>query len=69
MAKRQHFKGKKRMKSWHRGHGEARRSEAAQRSLPDVGSGADPTAGAPVGLNRRNIRTGGSKNRARGDSL
>lgn len=48
MTRRQHFKGKKRMKSWHRGRSEARRW--VRTLLPDLGSGADPTEGAPTPL-------------------
>lgn len=43
--RRQKHKGLKRPKSWHRGAVEARRWAATQ--LPDVGSGANPTAGTP----------------------
>lgn len=60
MSRRQHFKGKKRMKGWHRGRTEAGRWARTQ--LPDVGSGADPTTGTPAPLRR----TGG---RNRGDAL
>jgi hypothetical protein len=45
VTRRQHHRGKKRLKAWHRGRGEARRW--ARSVLPDVGSGADPTAGQP----------------------
>lgn len=46
MTKRQHGKGKKRLRGWHRGRNVGR--AAARRPLPDVGSGADPTAGVPI---------------------
>lgn len=51
MSKRQHHRGKKRPKSWHRGKGEARHWDA-QRDLPDLGTGADPTSGQPTPLRR-----------------
>ena len=62
MARPQHHRGKKRLKKWHRGKGEAHRWE--NRQLPDVGSGADPTTGQPIRL-RRN-QPGG---RVHGDSI
>jgi hypothetical protein len=43
VTRRQHHRGKKRLKGWHRGRGEARRW--ARSVLPDVQSGADPTTG------------------------
>jgi len=49
--RRQKHKGRKRPKHWHRGAGEARRWAVLR--LPDVGSGADPTSGAPQPRNRR----------------
>lgn len=64
MAKRQHFKGKKRMKSWHRGQSEARRWRGSD--LPDLGTGADPTAGEPAPLHHRR-RTG--KQQPRGEAV
>lgn len=45
MGRSQKGKSKKRPKSWHRGHVEARAFK--KNELPDVGSGADPTSGAP----------------------
>jgi hypothetical protein len=59
----QKHKGRKRPKHWHRGQSEARRWQATQ--LPDVGSGADPTAGAPTPVHR--ARPAG--NTHRGDTL
>lgn len=59
----QHYKGKKRRKSWHRGKTEARRSEQALDSLPDTGVGADPTTGEP-----RPLRESGSRQN-RGDAI
>lgn len=51
MSKGRHKpKGLKRRKNWHRGKGEARRWQRTE--LPDVGSGADPTTGAPTPLRR-----------------
>lgn len=55
---RQDFKGKKRLKSWYRGRTEADRWQRVARLLPDVDSGADPTAGAPS-----KPRTVGNRNR------
>lgn len=52
---RQHHKGKKRMKSWHRGQSEARLW--ARVELPDLGTGAEPTSGQPQPIHR-NRRTG-----------
>jgi hypothetical protein len=46
--RRQKGKGSKRLKSWHRGRGEARRWRTVARRLPELGTGADPTAGEPV---------------------
>jgi hypothetical protein len=48
---RQKGKGHKRPKAWHRGAGEARLWRSAD--LPDVATGADPTAGAPTPLTNR----------------
>lgn len=62
MGKPQKGKGNKRRKSWHRGKAAARHQARALDRLPDVGSGADPTEGAPQPLRRV-----GSKNR--GDAL
>lgn len=45
MGRSQKGKSKKRPKSWHRGHVEARAFK--KNELPDVGSGADPTSGVP----------------------
>jgi hypothetical protein len=50
MNKRQHFKGSKRLRRWHRTGAEDRRF--ARTRLPDVGSGADPTAGVPIPVRR-----------------
>lgn len=46
MSKRQHHRGKKRPKAWHRGRTEARQWQR-HGDLPDLGTGADPTTGAP----------------------
>lgn len=62
--KRQKGKGNKRKKSWHRGRGESRRFAKTMRQLPDVGSGADPTTGAPIPL-----RKDSGPSRLHGDSL
>lgn len=51
MSKRQHHRGKKRPKSWHRGQGESRRWGRV--ALPDTGTHADPTAGTPIPLRRK----------------
>jgi hypothetical protein len=61
---RQKGKGKKRRKSWHRGHGEAQRWNAVERQLPDVGSGAHPADATPPEVANR--RPG---KRHRGESL
>lgn len=50
MTRPQKHKSWKRPRSWHRGPVEARRWHAT--ALPDVGSGADPTAGTPRRLRR-----------------
>lgn len=63
MTKRQAGKGKKRRKSWHR-RGEEKRFY--RDPLPEVGSGADPTAGAPIPLARTGKTTGTKR---RGQSL
>lgn len=47
VTRRQHGKGNKRLRGWHRG-GALGRKAARRKPLPDVGSGADPTSGAPV---------------------
>lgn len=63
MGRRQKGKGKKRRKSWHR------RSEVGRfyrDPLPEVGSGADPTLGAPIKLVRTGKTTGTKR---RGQSL
>ena len=62
MGKRQHHKGLKRPRHWHRGKGEARRW--AHLRLPDLETGADPT-GQPV-ANHLQRRTGKQQ---RGDAL
>jgi hypothetical protein len=51
VTRRQKHKGRKRPKHWHRGAGEARRWAALR--LPEVGSGADPTTGAPQPRGRK----------------
>lgn len=50
MSRRQRGKDHKRSRSWHRGRSEFIRWRSVQ--LPDVRSGADPTAGAPRPLRR-----------------
>lgn len=62
MSRRQHHRGKKRPKHWHRGHNEARQWKRTE--LPDLGTGADPTSGAPRPLRRK--QSGG---RVHGDSI
>lgn len=62
MSKRQHHRGKKRPKNWHRGKTEGRRW--ARNELPDLGTGADPTSGAPTPLRRKHPGRAG-----RGDAL
>lgn len=64
MAKRQHHKGKKRPRSWHRGEVEARHWRGL--ALPDLATGADPTAGEPTPVHRAR-RTG--KQRPRGEAV
>jgi hypothetical protein len=44
---RQHGKGGKRLKRWHRGKGEARRWRDIERTMPDLGTGAAPEDAAP----------------------
>lgn len=63
MGKRQHHKGKKRPKTWHRGRTEVARWRRVA-DLPDLGSGADPTSGAPTPLRRQHPGRA-----ARGDAL
>lgn len=46
MTRPQKGKKHKRRKSWHRGKSEARNWRRVQ--LPELGSGADPTEGAPT---------------------
>jgi len=55
VTRRQHHRGKKRLKGWHRGRGEARRWAATD--LPDLQTGADPTQGEPAPIHRSR-RTG-----------
>jgi len=50
VSRRQHHRGKKRLKGWHRGKGEAR--NWGRIDLPDLGTGADPTSGEPAPLRR-----------------
>lgn len=61
--RRQHFKGRKRLKSWHRGQAEGRRW--ARTALPDLNTGADPTTGTPQPIHLER-RTGKQQ---RGDSI
>lgn len=59
MGHRQKGKRMKRLRSWHRGRGEAARSIAALRHLPDTGTPADPALAQPI-----DARKGGpSRNR------
>jgi len=62
-VRRQHHKGRKRLKSWHRGQVEATRWRRIL--LPDLGTGADPTAGAPRPIHQSR-RTGKQQ---RGDAI
>lgn len=55
MGKRQHHKGMKRPRSWHRGQTEARHWRRLD--LPDLRTGADPTTGEPTPVHRQR-RTG-----------
>lgn len=59
VSRRQHGKGLKRQRGWHRGRAFGRWA-ARQRPLPDVGSGADPTVGAPqvgnLGAGKRGLK-------------
>jgi hypothetical protein len=50
--RRQHGKGSKRPKHWHRGHGEARRWADIEHGWPELDTDADPVPAAPVPLRR-----------------
>jgi hypothetical protein len=52
MGRRQKGKGSKRRKSWHRGHGEARRCADIEGAWPELDTDAGPVPSAPVPLRR-----------------
>ena len=62
--RRQHGKGGKRLKRWHRGSGEARRWDQAERTLPVLGTGAGPEDAAPPQVSNR-----GPGKRWRGEAI
>lgn len=58
MTRRQKGKGNKRPRAWHHGRAAGRDGGRALAALPDLATGADPTAGAPVPLRTKGNRSG-----------